>query len=68
MQSCVDERRLLAEKLVQVLNEAHDDDDGRTNQSDKKEIYQQMHSIGDKYSHMDILTRFEGGAADRETA
>lgn len=59
---------LLAEKLVQVLNEAHDHNDGRANQSDKKEIYQQMHSVVDKYSHMDILTRFEADATRRETA
>ncbi len=40
--------RLLTEELVQVLNKADDNDDGRAGQPDEKEKRQQMHSEIDR--------------------
>jgi hypothetical protein len=47
----------LAEELVQVLNEANDNDDGRAGQPDEKEISQQVHSKIDECAHRSILPR-----------
>jgi len=57
MESVYMKAGLLAEELVQVLNEADDNDDGRAGQPDEKEVCQQVHSKIDECAHTSILPR-----------
>ena len=48
---------LLAEELVQVLDKADDNNDGRAGHPDEKETGQQMHSEIGECAHTSILSR-----------
>ena len=49
--------QLVAEKLVQILDEADDNDDRRARHSDEKEVGQEVHSEVDESAHTSILPR-----------